>query len=91
LVSTQPIPTPHEKEHNPNPDQLNPTLDSSKNLNKLVEIAKGGRVSNPVPSNAGPKAGRALVVAELRRTWSAEALLVADMPEFSLELPLNAM
>jgi len=54
-------------------------------------IANGGRVSNSVPGNAGPKAGIALVAAELRWTWSAEALLVADMPEIVLELPLNAM
>jgi len=39
----------------------------------------------------GPKARIALVVAELRQTWSAEALPKAAMPELVLELPLNAM
>jgi len=57
----------------------------------LNRIANGGRVSNPVPGNAGPKAGIALVAAELRRTWSAETVPVADMPEIELDLPLNAM
>jgi len=57
----------------------------------LNRIANGGSVSNSVPGNAAPKAEIALVAAELRWTWSAEALLVADMPKIVLELSLNAM
>jgi len=60
-------------------------------LNKFEEIARGGRVSNPVPGSAGPKAEVASRIAEAHRTWSAEAWLVAFMPEFELESPLSAM
>jgi len=63
-------------------------------LNKPVEIARGGRVSNPVPGSAGPKAGSVPDSADDRRTESAVPSLEADMPEVLLTLPelaLNAM
>jgi len=57
----------------------------------LNRIANGGRVSNPVPGNGGLKAGIALVTAELRRTWSAEIVPVANMLKIELDLSLDAM
>jgi len=57
----------------------------------LNRIANRGRVSNPVPVSAGPKAERAPEGAVSRRTWRAENLLEAVVPEFELEDPLNAM
>jgi len=57
----------------------------------LNEIANGGRVSNPVPGNAGPKAGIVPKETVARCAWRAEGWLVAAVPEFVLELSLNAM
>ena len=41
--------------------------------------------------NVWPEARIALVTAELRQTWSAETVLVTNMPKIELDLPLNAM
>jgi len=60
-------------------------------LNKLVEIARGGRVSNPIPGSAGPKTGDTPETVEARRTRSAELSPEANMPEFWLDLLLEAM
>ena len=69
----------------PKPTEFNPKL--FKNRNNSVEIAKGGRVSNPVPGRVGPKAGRAPEIEDGCRSWRAELLLEADMPR----LPKEAM
>jgi len=60
-------------------------------LNKFKEIARGERVSNPVPGSAGPKAGVLLEIAHARRTWSAKVLPNAAVPEFDLEVLEDAM
>jgi len=60
-------------------------------LNEFEEIVRGGRVSNPVPRSAGPKAGVSPEIADARRTWSAEVLPEAAVPEFELEEPEDAM
>ena len=60
-------------------------------MSKFDERAKGGRVSNPVPGRAGPKAGLAPKIAELYWVWSAEDLPDAAMPVLKLELPTNGM
>ena len=57
----------------------------------MNRIDNGGRVSNPVPRSAGPKAEVVSRIAEARRTWSAEAWLVAFMLKFKLESPLSAI
>jgi len=71
------------------PTNFKPTL--FKNLNKFDGIARGGRVSNPVPGRAGPKTGLAPKIAELCRTWSAEDLRDATKPVLKLEVPMNSM
>jgi len=73
----------------PRTTDLKPTL--FKNLNQFNEIARGGRVSNPVPGRAGPKAGLAPEIAELRRAWSAEDLPDAAIPVGKIELSKDAM
>jgi len=60
-------------------------------LNKFEEIARGGRVSNPVPGSAGPKVGVSPEIAEARRTWSTKVLPDAAVLEFELEEPEDAM
>jgi len=60
-------------------------------LNKFKTIAKGGRVSNPVPGSSGMKAEIASEIAEARRIWSAELMLDAVVLELVLDFPLSAM
>jgi len=62
-----------------------------KNLSKFVEIARGGRVLNPVPGRVGLCAGIALKIAEPFLPWRAKDLVSAAMPESELDLPKNAM
>jgi len=71
------------------PAEANPKL--FKNLSKFVEIAKGGRVSNPVPGRAGPKAGLASEISEARQTGNVEDLSDAAVPELEPDLPEEAM
>ena len=73
----------------PRPTEFKPKL--FKNLNKFDGIARGGRVSNPVPGRVGPKAGLAPEIAEARRTGSVEDLPDAVVPELELDLPEEAM
>ena len=73
----------------PRPIDFKPTL--FKNLNQFDKIARGGRVSNPVPGRAGPKARLAPEIAELRRVWSAEDLLDAAIPVVKIELLMDTM
>jgi len=60
-------------------------------LNKFEEIARGGRVSNPVPGSAGLKAGVSPEITDARRTWSAEVLPEVAVPDFEFEEPEDAM
>jgi len=73
----------------PKPTDFKSTL--FKNLNQFDEIARGGRVSNPVPGRAGLKAGLATEIAELRQAWSAEDLPDTAIPVVKIELPKDAM
>jgi len=57
----------------------------------LKEIAKGGRVSNPLPEIETPYAGIAQEKAVERCVWSSPVPRCADTPESELELPENAM
>jgi len=66
LHSTNSHPAWKGTQSKPKPTELNPK--HLKNLNKPVEIARGGRVSNPVPGRAGLKTGRVPEIADDRRT-----------------------
>ena len=56
-----------------------------------MEIAKGGRVSNPVPGRAGSKAELVPKITEPRQAWSSEDLPDAAVPELELDLLEEAM
>jgi len=60
-------------------------------LNKFEKIARGRRVSNPVPGSTGPTVKVASGIVEARRTWSAKVLSDAAVSEFELEVPEDAM
>jgi len=62
-----------------------------KNLSKFDETAKGGGFSNPVPDCAALRARISPVGAMERRVWSSLVPPCADIPEFELKLPENAM
>jgi len=62
-----------------------------RNLSKFDEIAKEGGFSNPVPDCAALRAGILPVGAVERRVWSSLVLPCANIPEFELTLPGNAM
>jgi len=62
-----------------------------KNLSKFVEIAREGRVSNPVPGSEVECTGIATEIAEPFLAWRAEDLVSAAMLESELDLPENAM
>jgi len=51
-------------------------------------MAKGGRVSNPVPGRVGPWTGIMPEIAVARRAMDLSS---TAMPKLELELPKNAM